>query len=132
MQQSANVSNSGSRESDASGSPSKARFLLVWRRTRGCGHFCKSLAPDGYPCHSAHTSFRNSKPTESDLEDEEDDDDDDEDPSSWFEPDPDEDGLKGQNIVDPDGDPEEADLSHLIRIDERVLRAVYPASDIPM
>ncbi|TDL29707.1 hypothetical protein BD410DRAFT_780189 [Rickenella mellea] len=60
-------------------------------------------------------AFMTYKPTESDLEDEDDDDEDSdsEDISSWFEDDQD-DGRKGQNIVDPDAD----DLADIIRIDE--------------
>jgi hypothetical protein len=61
--------------------------------------------------------YRNHKPTESDLEDDSDDEEED-DPSSWFEDDQD-DGRKGQNIVDPDPDYDvQDDLSHIIRIDE--------------
>ena len=64
-------------------------------------------------------SYRNHKPTESDLEDDEDDDDDDsdDDPASWFEDDQD-DGRKGQDIVEPDAE----DLSDIIRIDESRIR----------
>ncbi|KAJ3795689.1 hypothetical protein GGU11DRAFT_211082 [Lentinula aff. detonsa] len=49
-------------------------------------------------------AFMNYKPTESDLEDDEDeeeDEDGEEDPSTWFEDDQD-DGRKGQNIIEPD------------------------------
>jgi hypothetical protein len=59
---------------------------------------------------------RNHKPTDSDLEDDDDDDDDDDndnDPATWFEDDQD-DGRKGQDIIDPDAE----DLSDIIRIDE--------------
>jgi hypothetical protein len=56
---------------------------------------------------------RNHKPTESDLEDEDDDSGDDDDPATWFEDDQD-DGRKGQDIVEPDID----DLADIIRIDE--------------
>lgn len=60
------------------------------------------------------TDYRNHKPTESDMEDDSDEDDDqDDDPASWFEDDQD-DGRKGQNIVDPDSE----DLSDMIRVDE--------------
>ncbi|GJE84452.1 hypothetical protein PsYK624_005280 [Phanerochaete sordida] len=58
-------------------------------------------------------AFMNYKPTESDLEDEDDEDDEDEDPSGWFEDDQD-DGRKGQDIIEPDFD----DYSSIIRIDE--------------
>jgi hypothetical protein len=47
---------------------------------------------------------RNHKPTESDLEDDDDDiDEDDDDPASWFVDDQD-DGRKGQDIVEPDAE----------------------------
>jgi len=55
-------------------------------------------------------AFRNYKPSESDLED--DDGSDDEDPSTWFDDDQD-DGRKGQDIVEPDAE----DLSNIIRVD---------------
>ncbi|KAG7097098.1 hypothetical protein E1B28_004482 [Marasmius oreades] len=62
-------------------------------------------------------AFMNHKPTESDLEEEEDDDDDDDDdPATWFDDDQD-DGRKGQDIVEPD----EEDLSEIIRIDHNKL-----------
>ncbi|GLB33680.1 hypothetical protein LshimejAT787_0105640 [Lyophyllum shimeji] len=57
-------------------------------------------------------AFMNHKPTESDLEDDDDEDSDDDDPASWFEDDQD-DGRKGQNIIEPDVE----DLSDIIRID---------------
>ncbi|THV08682.1 hypothetical protein K435DRAFT_772112 [Dendrothele bispora CBS 962.96] len=56
-------------------------------------------------------AFMNHKPTESDLEDEDDDEDDD-DPATWFEDDQD-DGRKGQDLVEPDSD---EDLSNIIRV----------------
>jgi len=59
-------------------------------------------------------AFMNYKPTESDMED--DDDDSDEDPANWFEDDQD-DGRKGQDIVEPDIE----DYSDIIRIDESKL-----------
>ncbi|KXN86400.1 hypothetical protein AN958_10262 [Leucoagaricus sp. SymC.cos] len=61
-----------------------------------------------------HVNFHtmNHKPTDSDLEDDSDMDSDDDDPSTWFEDDQD-DGRKGQDIVEPD----EEDLSDVIRID---------------
>ncbi|KAI0282304.1 hypothetical protein BGY98DRAFT_955282 [Russula aff. rugulosa BPL654] len=55
-------------------------------------------------------AFMNYKPSESDLED--DDDDDDEDPSTWFHDDQD-DGRKGQDIIEPDAE----DVSDIIRVD---------------
>ncbi|KAF5387720.1 hypothetical protein D9615_000273 [Tricholomella constricta] len=59
-------------------------------------------------------AFMNHKPTESDMEDDdEDESDDDDDPASWFEDDQD-DGRKGQDIIEPDVE----DLSDIIRIDE--------------
>ncbi|KAI0049655.1 hypothetical protein FA95DRAFT_1556752 [Auriscalpium vulgare] len=63
-------------------------------------------------------AFMNHKPTDSDLEDEDEDDGDgdENDPASWFEDDQD-DGVKGQNIVDPDV-AEDFDLSSVIRVDE--------------
>ncbi|KAJ3517974.1 hypothetical protein NLJ89_g164 [Agrocybe chaxingu] len=57
-------------------------------------------------------AFMNHKPTESDMEDDSEDDDSDEDPSSWFEDDQD-DGRKGQDIVEPDVE----DISHFIQVD---------------
>ncbi|KAI0921341.1 hypothetical protein AcW1_004655 [Taiwanofungus camphoratus] len=57
-------------------------------------------------------AFMSYKPTESDLEDDDEDEDGD-DPSTWFEDDQD-DGRKGQNIVEPDDE----DISHIIRIDD--------------
>ena len=58
------------------------------------------------------TSNRNHKPTESDLENDSDQDEDDDDPATWFEDDQD-DGRKGQDIVEPDSE----DLSDIIRVD---------------
>ncbi|KAI0068939.1 hypothetical protein BV25DRAFT_1817863 [Artomyces pyxidatus] len=57
-------------------------------------------------------AFMNYKPTESDLEDDDDESDDDDDPANWFEDDQD-DGRKGQNIVEPDTE----DLTEIIRVD---------------
>ena len=66
-------------------------------------------------------AFMNYKPTDSDLEDMDDDDDDsDNDPAGWFEDDQD-DGIKGQNIIQPD----EEDLSNVIRVDESRLPYSY-------
>ncbi|KAF9451637.1 hypothetical protein P691DRAFT_807254 [Macrolepiota fuliginosa MF-IS2] len=62
-------------------------------------------------------AFMNHKPTESDLEDDSDMDSDDDDPSTWFEDDQD-DGRKGQDIVEPDDE----DFSDVIRIDESRIR----------
>jgi len=59
-------------------------------------------------------AFMNYKPTESDLEDEEDDDEED-DPAEWFEDDQD-DGRKGQDIIEPDE--EDSSLSNIIRVVE--------------
>jgi len=56
-------------------------------------------------------AFMNYKPSESDLEDD-DDDDGDEDPSTWFYDDQD-DGRKGQDIIEPDAE----DISDIIRVD---------------
>ncbi|TFK55809.1 hypothetical protein OE88DRAFT_1652298 [Heliocybe sulcata] len=60
-------------------------------------------------------AFLNYKPTEEDMEDDDDDDEDDEDsddPTNWF-VDEDEDGRKGQDIVEPDDE----DYGNIIRID---------------
>ncbi|PCH41281.1 hypothetical protein WOLCODRAFT_69214 [Wolfiporia cocos MD-104 SS10] len=69
-------------------------------------------------------AFMNYKPTESDLEDGTDDESDD-DPAGWFEDDQD-DGRKGQDIVEPDFD---ADYSHIIRIDESRIPYSIPRED---
>ncbi|KAJ7129812.1 hypothetical protein C8R44DRAFT_614495 [Mycena epipterygia] len=61
-------------------------------------------------------AFMNHKPSESDLEDEDEDEDSDGDPASWFEDDQD-DGRKGQLIVEPD----EEDYGDIIRIDSSKL-----------
>ncbi|KAG5648688.1 hypothetical protein DXG03_000034 [Asterophora parasitica] len=59
-------------------------------------------------------AFMNHKPTDSDMEDDvEDESDEDDDPASWFEDDQD-DGRKGQDIIEPDVE----DLSDIIRVDE--------------
>lgn len=64
---------------------------------------------------------RNHKPTDSDLEDDDEDEyDDDDDPASWFEDDQD-DGRKGQLIVEPD----EEDYGDIIRIDASKLPSQY-------
>ncbi|KAF9263529.1 hypothetical protein L218DRAFT_864469, partial [Marasmius fiardii PR-910] len=60
-------------------------------------------------------AFMNHKPTDSDLEDDDDEEEDD-DPATWFDDDQD-DGRKGQDIVEPD----EEDLSDIIRIDHNKL-----------
>ena len=72
-----------------------------------------SSCVDCWVFFGAHTPSRNHKPTESDMEDDSDEDDSDDDPANWFEDDQD-DGRKGQNIVEPDYE----DLSNIIRIDE--------------
>ncbi|KAI0321847.1 hypothetical protein OF83DRAFT_1190458 [Amylostereum chailletii] len=64
-------------------------------------------------------AFMNHKPTDSDLEDDDDDDDND-DPATWFEDDQD-DGRKGQDIIEPD--PE--GLSDVIRIDESKINYTF-------
>ncbi|KAL0070874.1 hypothetical protein AAF712_002095 [Marasmius tenuissimus] len=61
-------------------------------------------------------AFMTYKPTDSDMEDDDDEDDDDDDPATWFDDDQD-DGRKGQDIVEPD----EEDLSNIIRIDHNKL-----------
>ncbi|KAH9994109.1 hypothetical protein BJV74DRAFT_831982 [Russula compacta] len=57
-------------------------------------------------------AFMNYKPSESDFEDGDDDDSEDEDPSTWFDDDQD-DGRKGQDIIEPDAE----DISDMIRVD---------------
>lgn len=57
-------------------------------------------------------AFMSYKGSESDLEDDDDDDSEDEDPSTWFYDDQD-DGRKGQDIVEPDAE----DMSDIIRVD---------------
>ena len=66
---------------------------------------------------------RNHKPTESDLEDDSDDEEDD-DPATWFEDDQD-DGRKGQDIIEPDVE----DFSDILRIDKS--RIHYNTFDQP-
>lgn len=58
------------------------------------------------------TSYRNHKPTESDMEDDDEEDSDD-DPANWFVDDQ-EDGIKGQDIIEPDDE----GLEDVIRIDQ--------------
>jgi len=58
-------------------------------------------------------SYRNHKPTFSDVEDDTESEGD-EDPANWFH-DEEDDGIKGQQIVEPDVE----DYSGIIRIDER-------------
>ncbi|PBK69890.1 hypothetical protein ARMSODRAFT_1004030 [Armillaria solidipes] len=62
-------------------------------------------------------AFMNHKPTDSDMEDDSDEDEDDDDPSSWFEDDQD-DGRKGQDIIEPD----EEDYYDIIRVDAAKVR----------
>lgn len=70
---------------------------------------CPTAATAEIPCLTY--LHRNAKPTESDEEDLESDEDDDDDPSTWFE-DEEDDGRKGQPLVDPD------EISGIIRVDE--------------
>lgn len=56
------------------------------------------------------------------MEDDEDEDEDDEDPAAWFDDDQD-DGRKGQDIVEPDDANE--DLAHIIRVDESRVPGVF-------
>ncbi|KAH8106101.1 hypothetical protein BXZ70DRAFT_416172 [Cristinia sonorae] len=66
-------------------------------------------------------AFMNYKPSESDLEDDTDEESDEDDPASWFDDDQD-DGRKGQDIIEPD----EEDYSNIIRVDEaRVPRSIF-------
>jgi hypothetical protein len=87
------------------------RYLPGRKEKLGFGHTCKVMLNCLYKI-TDHIR-RNHKPTESDLEDEDDDSGDDDDPATWFEDDQD-DGRKGQDIVEPDID----DLADIIRIDE--------------
>lgn len=57
-------------------------------------------------------AFMKHQPTDSDLEDEDDYDSDDDDPATWFD-DEEGDGVKGQNIVEPDAE----DYTDIIRVD---------------
>jgi hypothetical protein len=82
------------------------------RERPGYGLSCKSFISD-MSADLTPNNNRNHKPTESDLEDDDDEDDDDDDPATWFEDDQD-DGIKGQDIVQPDAE----DLVNIIRIDE--------------
>ena len=56
------------------------------------------------------------KPTDSDLEDDDDEEDEEDEESrpSWFDEDDQDDGIKGQDIIEPDYE----DLSSIIRVDE--------------
>lgn len=74
--------------------------------------FMYALSPVIERKSGTYKSFRNYKPTESDMEDDDEEGSDD-DPANWFEDDQD-DGRKGQNIVEPDFE----DYSEIIRIDE--------------
>ncbi|KAJ7095260.1 hypothetical protein B0H15DRAFT_921383 [Mycena belliarum] len=65
-------------------------------------------------------AFMNHKPTDSDLEDEDEDEDEDDDVARWFEDDQD-DGRKGQLIVEPD----EEDYDNVIRIDASKIPSHY-------
>jgi hypothetical protein len=89
---------------------SRERFCLDKRGKHEYGHSCNS--PFTSSCLILTNSHRNYKPSESDLEDD-DEDEDDEDISTWFEDDQD-DGRKGQIIIEPDAE----DFSEIIRIDE--------------
>ena len=66
----------------------------------------------------ADRQHRNYKPSESDLEDDDDEDEDD-DPASWFEDDQD-DGRKGQDIIEPDFE----DYSDIIDDDDKLQEKV--------
>lgn len=72
-------------------------------------------------------AFMMHKPTDSDLEDD-DDDSDDEDPANWFEDDQDN-GIKGQDIVDPDFDD---DLSDMIQVDSSSIPSPYGSNFYPV
>jgi hypothetical protein len=75
-----------------------------------------SFHHDTCPKYWLDSIIRNHKPSDSDLEDDSDEEDDD-DPSTWFEDDQ-EDGIKGQHIVQPDSID---DLSSVIRVDSTKL-----------
>lgn len=64
------------------------------------------------------TACRNHKPTDSDLDDDSDYDPDDDDPATWFD-DQDDDGVKGQDIIEPDDE----DYSDIIRVDSNRVHA---------
>ncbi|RPD67040.1 hypothetical protein L226DRAFT_529428 [Lentinus tigrinus ALCF2SS1-7] len=73
-------------------------------------------------------AFLTYKPTDSDLEDDDDDEEDEEDEEgrpSWFDEDDQEDGVKGQDIVEPDYE----DLSSIIRIDEARIPWAIPREE---
>ena len=75
---------------------------------------CKLLFPHIIDTPGTNTKLfiRNHKPTYSDMEDDTDSDED-ADPANWFH-DEEDDGIKGQQIVEPDVE----DYSSVIRIDE--------------
>ncbi|KAJ7068151.1 hypothetical protein C8F01DRAFT_978731 [Mycena amicta] len=77
------------------------------------------LYPPGFHSRKA---CRNHKPTESDLEDDSELEEDEEDPGAWLFEDSDDDGRKGQLIVEPD---EQDFLSSVIRIDESKISSHY-------
>ena len=90
---------------------SREKSSLGRRGKLGYGHLCTSLSLHKV-YRSYNTLLRNHKPTESDLEDDSDDEEDD-DPATWFEDDQD-DGRKGQDIIEPDVE----DFSDILRIDK--------------
>ena len=83
-----------------------------------CWHSCKYLSPALSSWSPIPFVIRTYKPTESDLEDDDDEEEEEEEDEdgrpSWFDEDDQDDGIKGQDIVEPDYD----DLSNIIRIDE--------------
>lgn len=85
--------------------PGKRERLAYGLSCESCFHTVSLLG-------SNQRGIRNHKPTESDLEDDSDDDSDDDDPATWFEDDQD-DGRKGQDIIEPDAE----DLADIIRMD---------------
>ena len=88
-----------------------------------------SVLPCLHRCIGVHFRIsRMHKPTDSDLEDDDDEDDsDDEDPANWFEDDQD-DGIKGQDIVDPDYEDE---LSDMIQVDTSRIPSPYISNFYP-
>ena len=85
---------------------------------RGCSRSCTSFISEDVYASLLSVSNSTYKPTDSDLEDDDDDEEDEEEDEegrpSWFDEDDQDDGIKGQDIIEPDYE----DLSSVIRIDE--------------
>jgi hypothetical protein len=103
------------------GSSPKERNFLSTRWNSECGHLCAfwCLHLVDTQGMTPNVSFRNYKPSESDVGDDSDSEED-ENPANWFH-DEEDDGIKGQQIVQPDVE----DYSSVIRIDERRAYAGY-------